>query len=168
MPDTTQTRATAVNSDYPPQIELTPVSRRYGKSYQDSAALDLTHLATWLLAEMTVRCADPALGLRQPRYAMLVNVHPSRPALFFRVFDTDLHESDDDAASAAVRDFRRLARLVFGAHNYSNPRDPSDVRFVFDGLALVGADLEATLRAEGRGPGTITVIDSGQQGWWWR
>lgn len=136
--------------------------RHHGTSYSDTAELNLPELALWLLAELTVRGEDPHTGLpQQARYGALVN--PRQRALFLHVFGLDIA-----AGCKWINVERGLAHHIepiLDAHNWHDPDRPTNRRFHFCGLSLIAPDLEVVLRRDGRGPATVTVIDSPLEDW---
>lgn len=55
---------------------------------------------------------------------------------------------------------------IIDAHNWTNPADTTEHRFTPE----INVPEQWVQRAEtnrGRGPGTVTVVNSDTPGWWW-
>lgn len=145
-------------------VAVVPQPRRHGARYPDTARLDLPQLAVWLMAELVARAADPDTGLSPGwRYAAAVN--PTRREIRFTVFGPrDEQQREYPAATAGPMVGVHAARII-DAHNWTNPTDARDHRFTH----TVDTPTQAAQRVEterGRGPGTVTVIDTEITNWW--
>ncbi|MGW5646228.1 hypothetical protein ACWEV3_40215 [Saccharopolyspora sp. NPDC003752] len=138
-----------------PDTSAAPTGRMYGVSYEDTAALDLAQLAVWLMAELVTSAADPDAGLPpEARYAALV--YPGGRSITFVVFGID--PADAGSFATAQEIMNRAIKPVLHAHNWHNPDDPHDHRFLAAAIVPNNADHEHALRAQGHGPGTVTVF----------
>ncbi|GAA1937861.1 hypothetical protein [Amycolatopsis minnesotensis] len=146
-----------------PRVDLTPASRRYGKSYLDTWALDLPALAAWLMAELTALGRNVTSAVwPDVRYAAVANTARDEIKLYLYGLD-DTPGTRRPPGDADRRAFDEITALA-AAHGWSNPHDDTDRRFgllTHVGTAYDGPDL----RAQGRGPGTITVIDDPNPLW---
>lgn len=138
-------------------IGVTPASRRYGESYRDTAGLDLPNLTAWIMGVLT------GSGRAAVRYAAAVN--PARAEIKLYLYgldDTPGGDSHDRAAS--VHHALDHVEAVTTSHNWTNPHDDEDHRFRLL-PHVVGEHDGPDLRAHGRGPGTVTVVNEPAPFW---
>ena len=146
-----------------PRVELTPASRRYSESYVDTRALGLSALAVWLMAELTALGRDPASAVwPDVRFAAVANPARDEIKLYLYGLD-DTPGSRRPAEGTDRRAFGEITALAAG-HGWTNPHDDTDRRYGLLTHVVSGYD-GPDLRAQGRGPGTITVIDDPSPLW---
>lgn len=145
-------------------VRVSPASRHHGESYLDTWMRDLPELAVWIMAELVTSAADPDQGLApELRYAALVN--PTRRELRLTVFGVTDDQCEDGPETTAPQVMRLLSTPIVHAHNWNNPDDSRDYRFLY----TVTAPDERSQRRERRrhrGPGTVTVISADTPTWW--
>jgi hypothetical protein len=119
------------------------------------------------MAELTARGADGISGLpAHARYSAAVNPTRREIALWaFGLTDDEVREHPDTPASGVMTHY---AQPIIDAHNWTNPGAPHDRRFTFT-LWAFDQGGQRGLIERGRGPGTVTVIDTDPNlaGWWW-
>lgn len=145
-------------------VRVEPASRQYGDSYLDTRTLDLPELAVWIMAELVATAADPDYGLApELRYAALVN--PTRRELRLTVFGMTDDQREDVPGTTTGQVARLLSTPIVHAHNWTNPADYRDYRFIY---TVTAPDERDQRREHGRrrGPGTVTVIGTDDPSWW--
>lgn len=149
-----------------PRAAVAPARRRYGASYPDTADLDLPQLAVWIMSELVACAHDPDTGL-SPHVRYAAKVNPRCAAIRFTVFglrDDERFEFPDAPAEQVIA---HHAEPIIHAHNWSTPGACSDHRFTYD-LRAPEEYVQQAERDRGRGPGTVTVLDTDDAGWWWQ
>ena len=151
--------------DYPVDgVRVEPASRQYGDSYLDTRTLDLPQLAVWIMAEMVAFATDPDYGLApELRYAALVN--PTRRELRLTVFGITDDQREEDPGTTTPQVMRFLSTPIVHAHNWTNPGDYRDYRFIYT-VSVPDEREQRRERRRRRGPGTVTVIGTDDPSWW--
>jgi hypothetical protein len=145
-------------------VRVEPASRQHGESYLDTATLDLPELAVWIMAELVASAADPDYGLApELRYAALVN--PTRRELRLTVFGVTDDQREESSGTTTRQVMRLFTTPIVHAHNWSNPDDHRDYRFIYT-VAAPGEHGQRQERRRRRGPGTVTVIRTDTVNWW--
>lgn len=145
-------------------VRVSPASRQHGESYLDTWMLDLPQLAVWIMAELIAAAADPDHGLApELRYAALVN--PTRRELRLTVFGVTDDQREEDPGTTTGQVMRVLTTPIVHAHNWANPADSRDYRFIYTVTAPDERDQRRERRRR-RGPGTVTVIRTDNPTWW--
>jgi hypothetical protein len=116
------------------------------------------------MAGLIAYAADPDCGLApELRYGALVN--PIRRELRLIVFGMAEDQREENPESTSGLVMRLLASPVVHAHNWTNPADYRDDRFIYT-VTAPDRRHQRRERARRRGPGTVTVIDIDDPSWW--
>jgi hypothetical protein len=146
-----------------PAVRTPLLARPYG-GHPDTAALTLRQVAVWIMAELATRAMDTDCALPpQLRFAALVN--PARHEIRFTAFglrDADHIEYSTAPASEVIP---HLVQPIIQSHNQTSADDPSEQRFRAE-VVVPGERRQDQERDQGRGPGTVTVIDTINPIWW--
>lgn len=146
-----------------PTVRSPLLARPYG-GHTDTAELTLPQVAVWIMAELTARALDPDCGLPpQVRFAALVN--PTRHEIRFTAFGLRDGDHVTGTAEPASEAIPYLVQPILQSHHQSTLGGGDVERFRAEVL-VPGERRQAQEREHGRGPGTVTVIDTADPVWW--